>query len=74
MRKPRRSYSSARRVIADNHSGTSDGRDVPQSVLDAFTGVDLIVHCGDAGTWGTLDRLATAGLNSDRPYPVKAER
>src|SRR5256714_12837340 len=46
-------------VIADNHSRTADGSDVPQSVLDAFAGVALIVHCGDAGSWGTLDRLAT---------------
>jgi len=46
-------------VIADNHSRTADGSDVPQAVLDAFAGVDLIVHCGDAGSWGTLDRLAT---------------
>src|SRR2546428_12642907 len=46
-------------VIADNHSQTADGSDVPQAVLDAFAGVDLIVHCGDAGSWGTLDRLAT---------------
>ena len=46
-------------VIADNHSRTADGADVPQQVLDAFDGVDLIVHCGDAGSWGALDRLAT---------------
>jgi hypothetical protein len=46
-------------VIADNHSGTPDGADVPARVLEAFAGVDLIVHCGDAGSWGTLDRLAT---------------
>ena len=46
-------------VLADNHSRTADGSDVPQAVLDAFAGVDLIVHCGDAGSWGTLDRLAT---------------
>jgi putative phosphoesterase len=46
-------------VIADNHSRSADGSDVPQRVLDAFAGVDLIVHCGDAGTWGTLDRLQT---------------
>ena len=44
-------------VIADNHSKSADGSDLPQQVLDAFAGVDLIVHCGDAGTWGTLDRL-----------------
>ncbi|HYK99459.1 MAG TPA: YfcE family phosphodiesterase [Candidatus Acidoferrales bacterium] len=46
-------------LIADNHSRTPDGADLPQQVLDAFAGVDLIVHCGDAGSWGTLDRLAT---------------
>jgi putative phosphoesterase len=46
-------------VIADNHSGSPDGSDVPQAVLDAFAGVDLIVHCGDSGSWGTLDRLQT---------------
>ena len=46
-------------VIADNHSQAADGTDLPQQVLDAFAGVDLIVHCGDAGSWGSLDRLAT---------------
>lgn len=44
-------------VIADNHSREADGSDVPDEVLRAFGGADLIVHCGDAGTWGTLDRL-----------------
>src|SRR2546425_7140138 len=44
-------------VLADNHSRTPDGSDVPQEVVDAFAGVDLIVHCGDAGSWETLDRL-----------------
>ena len=46
-------------VIGDNHSRVADGQDLPQGVLDAFKEVDLIVHCGDAGTWGTLDRLET---------------
>ena len=46
-------------LIADNHSRTADGSDVPDEVLAAFKGVDLIVHCGDAGSWGTLDRLET---------------
>src|SRR2546428_12077711 len=46
-------------VLADNHSQTADGSDVPQAVLDAFAGVGLIVHCGDAGSWGALDRLET---------------
>src|SRR5439155_21941049 len=40
-------------------SRATDGADLPQQVLDAFAGSDLIVHCGDAGSWGTLDRLAT---------------
>ena len=44
-------------LIADNHSGKADGSDLPQQVLEAFAGCDLIVHCGDAGSWGTLDRL-----------------
>jgi putative phosphoesterase len=46
-------------LIADNHSRTVDGADVPDAVLRAFDGADLILHLGDAGTWGTLDRLAT---------------
>jgi len=64
-------------IIADNHSRTADGADVPQAVLDAFSGVDLIVHCGDAGSWGALDRLATVapvvgvegGHNGEREDP-----
>lgn len=46
-------------IIADNHSGQADGSDVPAGVLEAFAGADVILHCGDAGSWGTLDRLAT---------------
>ena len=46
-------------VIADSHSHAADGADLPDAVLKAFEGVDLIVHCGDAGAWGGLDRLAT---------------
>jgi putative phosphoesterase len=46
-------------LIADNHSARPDGSDVPDAALRAFAGVDLILHLGDAGTWGTLDRLAT---------------
>jgi putative phosphoesterase len=45
--------------IADNHSRTEDGSDVPGGVLRAFEGADLILHLGDAGSWGTIDRLAT---------------
>lgn len=46
-------------LVADNHSRSEDGADVPDAVLRAFDGVDLVMHLGDAGTWGTLDRLAT---------------
>jgi len=46
-------------LIADNHSRTDDGSDLPDGVLRAFDGADLILHLGDAGSWGTFDRLAT---------------
>ena len=45
--------------LADTHSRKADGSDLPQQVLDAFTGVDLIVHLGDIGQKGILDRLAS---------------
>jgi putative phosphoesterase len=43
--------------LADTHSSKSDGSDLPNQVLDAFAGVDLIVHLGDIGRKGILDRL-----------------
>jgi putative phosphoesterase len=46
-------------LIADNHSRRDDGSDLPQAALDALQGVDLILHCGDTGNVGTLDRLQT---------------
>ena len=46
-------------LIADNHSRTTDGADLPDEVLRVFAGVDLILHLGDAGSWGTLDRLGS---------------
>ncbi|MGD9890097.1 MAG: metallophosphoesterase [Dehalococcoidia bacterium] len=46
-------------LIADNHSRHDDGGDLPQVALDALQGVDLILHCGDTGNVGTLDRLQT---------------
>ena len=46
-------------LIADNHSRTDDGSDLPDGVMRAFDGADLILHLGDAGSWGTFDRLAT---------------
>jgi putative phosphoesterase len=49
----------ARRIgfLADSHSMKADGSDLPQQVLDAFAGADLIVHLGDIGQKGILARL-----------------
>ncbi len=44
--------------LADTHSGKADGSDLPDQVLDAFAGVDLIVHLGDIGRKAILDRLS----------------
>jgi hypothetical protein len=44
--------------LADTHSAKADGSDVPDQVLDAFAGVDLIVHLGDIGRKAILDRLS----------------
>lgn len=46
-------------LIADNHSRQEDGGDLPRAALEALQGVDLIIHCGDTGHLGTLDRLGT---------------
>ena len=43
--------------LADTHSNKPDGSDLPDEVLRAFHGVDLIVHLGDVGRKGILDRL-----------------
>ena len=54
-------------LIADTH-----GR-LPSSVLDYFSGVELILHAGDIGSLGVLDELAKAAPvvavvgNMDRP-------
>jgi putative phosphoesterase len=55
--------------LADTHSATADGSDLPDQVLDAFAGVDLIVHLGDIGRKAILDRLSTVA-----PVWVPAER
>jgi putative phosphoesterase len=44
--------------LADTHSAKNDGSDLPDSVLKAFKGVDLIVHLGDVGKKAILPRLA----------------
>ena len=46
-------------VVADTHVGEWTA-ELPQSVLDAFAGVDLILHAGDITDTSVLDRLATS--------------
>jgi putative phosphoesterase len=43
-------------VISDTHSAGS-GRDLPETILDALRGVDMILHCGDLECLGVLDYL-----------------
>lgn len=45
-------------LISDTHSAGS-GRDLPDAVFDALSGVDLILHCGDLECLGVLDYLET---------------
>lgn len=45
-------------LISDTHSAGS-GRDLPDRVLRALGGVDLILHCGDLECIGVLDYLET---------------
>lgn len=49
-------------LIADDHCEQDDGSDLPDVVLEAFSGLDLILHLGHMGTQrrlarGVLDRL-----------------
>ena len=46
-------------LVADTHSVRPDGSDLPDAVLAALRGVDLIVHLGDMGAVGALDRFAS---------------
>ncbi len=43
-------------LISDTHSAGS-GKDLPDRVLKALAGVDLILHCGDLECLGVLDYL-----------------
>ena len=45
-------------LISDTHCAGS-GRDLPARVLEALSGVDLILHCGDLECLGVLDYLET---------------
>jgi uncharacterized protein len=46
-------------VLADTHCVSANGADLPESVLEALSGCDLILHCGDISSLGVLDRLST---------------
>ena len=43
-------------LISDTHTAGS-GWDLPQTVLDALAGCDLLLHCGDLECLGVLDCL-----------------
>ncbi len=45
-------------LISDTHMAGS-GRGLPDKVLEALAGVDLILHCGDLECLGVLDYLET---------------
>ncbi len=45
-------------LISDTHAAGS-GWDLPSLILDALSGVDLILHCGDLECLGVLDWLET---------------
>ena len=45
--------------LADTHSRKADGSDLPRQALEAFAGVDLIVHLGDIGQKAILGRLGS---------------
>lgn len=61
-------------VISDTHVG-GDGHDLPEAVLRAFHGLDLILHCGDLdASTGVLDYLETvAPVKAVRGYPDPRE-
>jgi putative phosphoesterase len=65
--------------LADTHSSKPDGSDLPDGVLRAFRGVDLIVHLGDIGRKGILDRLQEVApvwvpFGDDKGYVPHASR
>ena len=65
--------------LADTHSNKPDGSDLPDAVLKAFAGVDLIVHLGDVGRKGILDRLGEVApvwvpFGDDKGYVAHLDR
>lgn len=49
-------------VIGDTHI-PERAKDIPQQVLEAFKGVDMIIHVGDLVNLDVLDKLKTACKN-----------
>ena len=45
-------------LIADTHDDAVSWDEIHPRTVEAFGGVDLILHCGDLTTTGVLDRLA----------------
>jgi putative phosphoesterase len=72
---------SARRIglIGDDHNAQPDGSDLPEEVLRAFDGVDLIIHLGHMGfreilARGVLDRLGkVAPVLAVRDYSTDSD-
>jgi hypothetical protein len=46
-------------VIADTHI-PDRAKDIPQQILNAFKGVDMVIHAGDLVELSVLDKLKTA--------------
>lgn len=73
---------SARRIglIGDDHNANEDGSDLPDEVLAALDGVDLVIHLGHMGAFeilgrGVLDRLAeVAPVLGVRDYSTNNDR
>jgi putative phosphoesterase len=71
----------ARRIglVGDDHNAQEDGSDLPEEVLKAFEGVDLVIHLGHMGVRerlarGVLDRLGSvAPVLAVRDYSTDSE-
>lgn len=64
-------------VVSDTHC-EDNGAELPQAVLDALAGSELIVHCGDIVAAKTLTRLSTVApvfaVRSPVDPPVDGDR
>ncbi len=63
--------------LSDTHCHQPGAADLPQVVLNAFRGVDLVVHLGDMGDAAVLDRLgavASVVATRGRDDPTEDQR